>query len=173
MTTQRALPNSEEEVQRLFTAASEALTDQMVERLAITGSNALEVIDRLNDEDTRDAVLSFIDQLTALHRADGLVPLFEMIHMVNAVRNALTDPMIERLTSFLEHVVNILSTEAIADLAQDSCVALGAARADMEGVQPSSGLLATMRLLSQPETQRSLQFILAFAGKLQKSPTEK
>lgn len=172
MTTQTALPNREEEIQRLFTAASEALTDQMVERLSTTGSNTLEVVDRLNDEDTRDAVLSFLDQLTALHRAGGLVPLFETIHMVNAVRNALTDPMIERLTIFLEHVVNILSTEAIADLAQDSCIALRTARAEMEGAQPSGGLLATLRLLSQPETQRSLQFLLAFAGTLQRGTSE-
>jgi len=173
MTTQPALRNSEDEVQRLFTAVSEALTDQMVERLSNTGSNALEVVDRLNDEETRDAVLTFIDQLTALHRAGGLVPLFEMIHMVNAIRNALTDPMVERLTAFLEHVVNILSTEAIADLAQDSCIALRAARTKTEAIQPSGGFLATMRLMSQPETQRSLQFLLAFADRLQQGSSEK
>lgn len=173
MTTQPLIRNSEEEVQRLFTAVSEALTDQMVERLSTTGSNALEVIDRLNDEDTREAVHCFLDQLTALHRAGGLVPLFETIHMVNAIRNALTDPMIERLTTFLEHTVNILSTEAIADLAQDSCMALRSARAETEGARPSGGLLATLRMLSQPEMQQSLQFLSAFANRLEKGSSAK
>ena len=173
MNTEPALRNSQDEVQRLVTAVSEALTDQMVERLSTTGSNALEVIDRLNDEDTRDAVLSFVDQLTALHRAGGLEPMFETIHMVNAIRNALTDPMIERLTTFLEHVVNTLSTEAIADLAQDSCRALQTARQETTGIQPSGGFLSTIRLLSQPETQKSLLFLLAFAGQLQKGASEK
>ena len=169
MTTEPLRQNSQnDEIQRLYTAVSEALTDQMVERLSTTGSNALEVIDRLNDEDTRDAVLSFVDQLTALHRAGGLTPMFEMLHMVNAIRNALTDPMIERLTTFLEHTVNTLSTEAIADLAQDSCKALQTARDETESSQPSGGILSTIRLLSQPETQKSLMFLLAFAGQLQK-----
>ena len=171
MTTQPQLRNSEEEVQRLFTAVSDALSDQMVERLSNTVGNALEVIDRLNDEDTRDAVLCVIDQLTALHRAGALVPLFEMLHMVNAVRNALTDPMVERLTAFLERTVNVLSTEAISDLAQDACVALDGARAETESVQPSSGLLGTLRVLSQPETQRALQFLSAFANRLEKGPS--
>jgi len=172
MNTEPVLRNSQDEVQRLFTAVSEALTDQMVERLSATGSNALEVIDRLNDDDTRDAVLSFVDQLTALHRAGGLEPMFETIHMINAVRNALTDPMIERLTTFLEHVVNTLSTEAISDVAQDSCRALQLARQETNAAQPSGGLLGTIRLLSQPETQKSLMFLLAFAGQLQKGSGE-
>ena len=172
MTTQPALRNSPDEVQRLVAAFSDALTDQMVERLSTTGSNTLEVVDRLNNEDTRDAVLSFVDELTALHRAGGLTALFEMVHMVVAIRNALTDPMVERLSAFLEHMINNLSTEAIADLAQDTCRALSAARADTQDVQPSGGLMATVRLLSQPETQRSLQFLLAFAGQLQQGEAD-
>ena len=172
MNTEPRLPNSQDEVQRLLTAVSEALTDQMVERLSTTGSNALEVVDRLNDEDTRDAVLAFVDQLTALHRAGGLQPMFETLHMVNAVRNALTDPMVERLTTFLEQVVHTLSTEAIADLAQDSCRALQTARHETQDAQPSGGLLGTIRLLAQPETQKSLLFLLAFAGQLQKGSGE-
>ena len=44
------------EIERLTLAAREALTDSMVERLAVTGSNALELIDRLNDEGTSAAL---------------------------------------------------------------------------------------------------------------------
>jgi uncharacterized protein YjgD (DUF1641 family) len=173
MTIQQILPNREDEVQRLFMAVSEALTDQMVERLSTTGSNSLEVIDRLNDEDTREAVLTFLDQMTALHRAGGLVAMFEIIHMLGAIRNALTDPMIERLTTFLENTVNTLSTEAIAGMAEDSCMALRDARAKMEDApQPRGGIFTTLRMLSEPETQHSLRFLLAFASQLQKGSSE-
>lgn len=168
MNTQPALRNTEDEVQRLFGAVSDALSDQMVERLSSSAGNALEVVDRLNNEDTRDAVLTLLDELTALHRAGGLVAAFEWIHMINAIRNALTDPMIERLTTFLEQTVNNLSTEGLSDLAQDATAALDAARTETEKMRPSGGIMATLRLLGQPETQRSLQFLLAFAGKLQK-----
>ena len=132
MNTQPALRNTEDEVQRLFGAVSDALSDQMVERLSSSAGNALEVVDRLNNEDTRDAVLTLLDELTALHRAGGLVAAFEWIHMINAIRNALTDPMIERLTTFLEQTVNNLSTEGLSDLAQDATAALDAARTETE-----------------------------------------
>jgi uncharacterized protein YjgD (DUF1641 family) len=163
----------ENEAQRLFTAMTEALSDQMVERLSTTGSNSMEVIDRLNDDDTREAVITLLDQITMLHRAGGLVAMFELIHMLGAFRNAMTDGMVERLTTFLEHMINNLSTEAIADMAQDGCVALNAARTEMEEARPSGGgVFAAMRLLSKPETQQSLQFLLAFASQLQKGAGE-
>ena len=172
MNTQPALRNTEDEVQRLFGAVSDALSDQMVERLSASAGNLLEVVDRLNDEDTRDAVLTLLDQLTTLHRSGGLVAAFEWIYMINAIRNALTDPMVERLTTFLEQTVNNLSTEGLSELAQDATAALDSARTETENMRPSGGIMATLRLLGQPETQRSLQFLLAFAGKLQKPEGE-
>ncbi len=75
----------------LIQGLSDALTDGMVERLVTTMGNGLELLDKFNDEDTRDALDSLIDQLTMLHRSGGLVSLFETIHMINAMRNAMTD----------------------------------------------------------------------------------
>jgi uncharacterized protein YjgD (DUF1641 family) len=160
------LGNAANEAERLFTAVSDALSDQMVERLATTAGNALEIVDKLNDEDTRDAILTLIDELTALHRSGGLIKAFEMIHMINAIRNAMTDQMVERLAGFLEHMMTNLATEEMADLAHDAQVALRDARDESANDDGRGGLMSAVRLLSQPETQKSLKFLLSFAEKL-------
>ena len=56
------------EAERLVRAASDALTDSMVERLTTTASNALEIVDRLNDDATREAIHSALDKVTELHQ---------------------------------------------------------------------------------------------------------
>ncbi|MCW9039204.1 MAG: hypothetical protein OQJ76_01815, partial [Rhodospirillales bacterium] len=68
--------DSQAEVMRFFTAASDALTDSMVERLTDTGANAMEVVDKLNDDETREAVGYALDRLTDLHRVGALETLF-------------------------------------------------------------------------------------------------
>jgi len=162
-----------DETGQLIAAAREALTDQMVERLSGTGSNALEVLDRLNDEETRDAVLTLIDELTALHRAGGIVKLFEILHLFNALRHTLTDSMVERLAVFAEHTVNNLASEEILAFAHDATTALNEAREEAAANDPAkTGLMDTLRLLSQPETQESIRFLLAFAGRLRHPPLD-
>jgi uncharacterized protein YjgD (DUF1641 family) len=163
------MSNAPSEVERLFGAISDALSDQMVERLAITAGNALEVVDKLNDEDTKDAVLTVLDELTSLHKAGGLTKGFELIHMINAIRNAMTDQMVERVAGYVEHMVTNLATEDMADLAHDAQVALSDAREESAGDDGAGGLMAAVRLLSQPETQRSLKFLTSFADKLRRS----
>jgi uncharacterized protein YjgD (DUF1641 family) len=167
----RKLSGQGEEFEQLAAAARGALTDQMVERLSSTGGNALEVLDRLNDEETRDAILTLIDELTALHRAGGIVKLFEMLHLFNALRHTLTDSMVERLAVFAEHTVNNLASEEILDFARDATEALDTAREVTARNPGKGGMMDTLRLLSQPETQESIRFLVAFAGRLQRPPS--
>jgi hypothetical protein len=107
-----------DEMTRLTLAAREALTDSMVERLAVTGANALELIDRLNDEQTSTAMHALIDRLTELHRAGALDTVCDLIMTVHAARNALTDNMVERLFAFFEHMINTVGNEAMGELAE-------------------------------------------------------
>lgn len=151
----------------LLKALSDSLTDPMVERLTSTLGNALEVVDRLNDENTRDAVHSLFDELTKLHRAGGLVSLFELIHMVNAIRNALTDNMVERLAIFAESLVTNIANEDVADLAGRTHLALLEAQDELAGTKSPGGLMASLRLLSSPETQSALRFVVAISRHLQ------
>ena len=160
--------NTQADVVRLVQAAGEAMTDNMVERLAITSANALEVVDRLNDEDTRDAVMSVIDKITDLHRSGALETLFDTVNLLHGARSALTDNMVERLFIFVEHMINNLANEEIAEMAHNARRAMEEA-VDETSAQstPSGGLLSMVSMLSKPETQKSVQFLLAFACKMQ------
>lgn len=156
------------DIARLAAAATDALSDSMVERLSITGANSLEIVDRLNDEDTRDAIHALIDKVTEMHRSGAMDTVFETITLLHGARSAVTDSMIERMFIFVEHMINNLANEEIAAMAHN-------ARRSMEEAvdvtqsqgKPKGGLMSTISMLSKPETQQALQFVLAFACKMQ------
>lgn len=160
-----------DELARLTLAAREALTDSMVERLAATGANALELIDRLNDEGTSAALHALIDRLTELHKAGAIDTLCETVLTLHALRNALTDNMVERLFTFFEQMINTVGNEAMGELAQNTRLAFEAAAEETAQTKPGGGLFAILAMLSKPEAQRSLAFLLAFGEKLQRSVT--
>jgi len=160
-----------DELARLTLAAREALTDTMVERLAVSGANTLELIDRLNDEGTSAALHALIDRLTELHEVGAIDTLCDTLMMVHALRNALTDNMVERLFAFFEQMINTVGNEAMGELAQNTRVAFEAAAEETAQAAPRGGLFAMVAMLSKPEAQRSLAFLLAFGEKLQRGAT--
>lgn len=154
------------DLNRLAQAASEALTDNMVERLTTATGNVMEVADRLNDPDTREAVVALLDGLTDLHKAGALDTAIQTIMTIHALRSAATDQMVDRAFGFVEHMVNNLGTEEIATLAHETKLAME--EAVEECVQPTGGgILGMMKMLRQPEAQSALRFLLAFGCKLQ------
>jgi uncharacterized protein YjgD (DUF1641 family) len=157
-----------DELARLALAAREALTDSMVERLAITGANALELLDRLNDERTGAAVHALIDRVGEMHKVGALDTLCDLVMLLHAARNALTDNMVERLFTFFEQMINTVGNEAMGELAENTRLSLVEA-AEKTARAPASrgGLLATLSLLAKPEAQRCIAFMLAFSEKLQ------
>jgi uncharacterized protein YjgD (DUF1641 family) len=157
-----------DEMARLTLAAREALTDSMVERLAMLGGNALELLDRFNDPDTSAAVHSMIDRVTELHKVGALDTVCDLALALHAMRSALTDNMVERLFTFVESMINTVGNEAMGELAENTRVALEEAAHETAHTAPSrGGVMAAMALLSKPETQRNLAFLLAFSSKLQ------
>ena len=161
-----------DEMSRLTLAAREALTDTMVERLAVTGANALELVDRLNDESTSAALHALIDRLTELHKVGAIDTLCETVLALHAVRNALTDSMVERLFTFFEQMINTVGNEAMGELAQSTRFAFEAAAEETALANPRGGMFAMLQMLSKPETQRSLAFLLAFGDKLHRGTTK-
>jgi len=156
-----------DEMGRLTLAAREALTDGMIERLATLGGNAIELLDRLNDPNTSAAVHTMIDRLTEMHKVGALDTVCDLAMTLHAVRNALTDNMVERLFMFAESMINTVGNEAMGELAENARLALEEAASEAKGAQPKGGVMGTLSLLSKPETQRSLAFLLAFSAKLQ------
>jgi uncharacterized protein YjgD (DUF1641 family) len=156
------------EMERLTLAAREALTDGMVERLASLGGNGLELLDRLNDPTTNAAVHSLIDRLTEMHKIGAIDTVCDLALTVHAMRSALTDNMVERLFMFAESMINTVGNEAMGELAENARMALeDAAHETAKAPAPKGGVMSTLSLLSKPETQRSLAFLLAFSNKLQ------
>ena len=171
--TEMSLPNDPTaDMSRLMQAMSESLTDSMVERLSITAANGLEVVDKLNDEDTREAVLALIDRLTELHRTGALDTMFQLLTLIHGCREAMTDSMVERLFAFVEHMMNNLANEEMADLAHNAKEAMKHASDEAASHQSSGGLFATLSMLSQPESQQALQFMMAFACKMRSLSVE-
>ncbi len=154
------------EIERLSLAAREALTDSMVERLAVTGSNALELLDRLNDEQTSAAVHALIDRLTELHKVGALGTLFDLVVLLHAACNASTDNIVERLFTFFEQMINTVGNEAMGQLAENTREALDVAASKSARIPAKGGFLATLSLLSKPEAQQSLMFLLSFGENL-------
>jgi uncharacterized protein YjgD (DUF1641 family) len=157
-----------DETARLTLAMREALTDSMVERLTAMGGNALELLDRLNDEPTREAVHALIDRITELHKVGALDTACDLLMLMHAARNALTDNMVERLFVFFEQMINTVGNEAMGELAENTRLALGEAADEANKAAPRGGLMTMLSLLSKPENQRSLAFLLAFGEKLQR-----
>lgn len=154
------------EFDQLQIAAREALTDSMVERLATTGANAMELVDRLNDPATSAAIHHVIDRVTELHKVGALDSLFDLMALMHAARAAATDNIVERLFTFLEQMVNTVGNEAMGELAENTREALAEA-AEESAKQPArGGFMGTVAMLSKPETQQSLAFLLAFSQKL-------
>ena len=157
----------ESETERLAQAMRDALTDSVVERLSMAGANALEVLDRLNDDETRDAIHRVLDNVTEMHRVGSLQTLFDVVALVHAARSASTDSMIERLSSFVEHMVNTIGSEDFATLCANAQTAMEEAADEAAKKTHSGGLFSTLSMLSRPEAQRSLHFLLDFGAKLQ------
>ena len=157
-----------DEMARLTLAAREALTDNMVERLAVMGASALELVDRLNDENTGAAVHALLDKLTDLHKVGALDTLFDSVLMLHAARSALTDNMVERLFMFMESMINTVGNEAMGELAENTRLAFEEAATESAKAKPAGGIMGMLSMLSKPETQKSLAFLLAFSAKMQK-----
>jgi uncharacterized protein YjgD (DUF1641 family) len=140
-----------DETARLILAAREAMTDSMVERIAETGSNALEVLDRLNDD-----------------RIGALDTLFDLVAIMHASRSASTDNIVDRLFAFFEQMVNTLGSDNLSRLAEGATIAMEDAVKETADAKPKGGLLSTIALLSKPESQKSMMFLLSLSENLQK-----
>ena len=148
------------DVDRVLAAARDALTDPMVERLASTGGAALEVVNRLSDSETSEAIHAIIDKITEFHRIGALDTLFQTVMLLHAARSASTDAIVERLATFAEQGMTLLDNPDITQCVGDLVSALESASEAVGDNPQKGGLMATLSLLGRPESQQSLYFLL-------------
>lgn len=148
----------------MLEAASAALTDSMVERLATTVSTGIEILDRVNNPDTRAALHRVIDGLTTMHTTGSLDTIFEAAQVIEAARAAMTDDMIERLYHLVEVMASNLATREVAELARNTELSLYEATRRCESDEGPKSLIGLVRLLLKPETMQTLNLLLAFGN---------
>jgi len=94
--------------------------------------------------------------------------LFDVVRVIHAAREASTDSIVERLFVFLESTINTIGSEDIAAMADNAREALAdAVEQTAAAPAPKGGLFATLGMLTRPESQASLQFLLNFSKALQ------
>jgi uncharacterized protein YjgD (DUF1641 family) len=74
--------------------------------------------------------------------------------------------MVERLALFVEQMVNNLANEEVAELAHAATDAVHSSIDEMASYQAPGGMMATLKMLGEPETQASLRFLITVAGKM-------
>ena len=159
------MPN---DVARLAQGLKDALSDSMVERLTSTAGNALEVVDKLNEPDVKEGIISLLDAVGTLQRTGALQTVIDALFMLHAMRSAATDSMVDRAFSFIEHMANNLGTEDLATLAHEAKGAMEDAIDSCNIPGAGGGLFGTLRMVSQKETQEAMRFLLSFACSLKK-----
>jgi uncharacterized protein YjgD (DUF1641 family) len=157
-----------QEILSLVDAARSALTDSMVERLAVAGSNAMEVADRLNDDDTKDAIFTILDKLTELHRCGALDTVFDLVFAMHSARQAATDNIVERMFMLVERMLNEMANEELVTLAYNARRAMEQAIDETTAAPAKGGMMATLSMLNSAETQEAMQFMMRFGTHLRK-----
>jgi uncharacterized protein YjgD (DUF1641 family) len=82
------------EVERVVSAARDALTDEMVSRLASTAGDAVELMDQVN----RAGLARAIPALAQMVNNGDLERLAQVARLYNSAQDALTDEMVTRLS---------------------------------------------------------------------------
>lgn len=168
-TNQESHQTPQNDVDRLIGGFKDALTDTMVERMAETAGSALEIVDRLNDPDTRAAVHTLIDRVTDLHRTGAMDTLYESALLIHAMRSAATDNIVERITIFLEHLFDTFDDEELIRHFRNLSGALEEAANAANETQPKGGLFEMLALIRSPESQQNLMFLLKLGEALRES----
>ena len=188
------------ELERVVQAAKDSVTDDMISRLAESGAQALDLLDRLNRSGF-DRALPILERL--LDNGD-LQRVVDIARTVAAAEDAMNDDMVgriaqmaaealsvvdrlnrsgvERLIDILDRLNNSGSLDILADKLPRmiehiemidrlaGCLSLGAQ--DAKALPPSpGGIMAMMRIMGDAENQAALQFVMSIGKRMSVSCT--
>lgn len=165
------------ELDRLVESAQDALTDDMVTRLASNASQTLDLMDRFNRSGI-DRALPAIAQLVEngdLERLVGIARLF------GSVEDSLSDDIVSRLALVvtelaclvdklsrnegIQRLIELLGNDEVQGTLVDVLNAASKAKTEAAALAPSSGGFGGMlSTLKDPATQDALRFV-ALIGK--------
>jgi len=184
-----------EDLQRFGEAARDAVTDEMVTRLAGTAGDAVELIDLVN----RSGLAKAIPVLTQMVANGDLDRLVQLARVYGSAEDALTDEMVGRIAEtigeafslldrlsrggavrFVEMMERMQASGALERMAiilpkllermnhvERVLACLETAEAETHrAVAEPGGFSGLWRMLRDPETQKTLQFLLVFGKQL-------
>ena len=185
------------EIERVIAAAHDALTDEMVSRLASTASDAIDLMDQVN----RAGLSRAIPALAEMVNNGDLNRLVKLARVYGSAEDALTDEMVGRLTETVgnglslldrasrggaEHVIKMLeglqesgALERIATRLPQLADRLAAVQEVLRSIDEAAavsraaattagGIGGLWHLMRDPETQETLRFMLAVGKQLRK-----
>ena len=158
---------SSEDLSAVARAASEAATDQMVERLAMTLERTLGALEALTQPEKVAAFEALAERLQRLEESGSWDALEQFALVMKAMGAAATDQMIERLSVFAEGLASSALTPGLLDLAGAAAASATAAAEETAVTEIRPGALGLLASLRDPETRRGLEFLLRFAKHLQ------
>ncbi|RMF37758.1 MAG: hypothetical protein D6754_08690 [Alphaproteobacteria bacterium] len=156
---------------RVMGSAQDALSDEMVGRLAATAAGGLDMLDRAQ----RSGIARGLPALEAFIENGDLDLVVQLARLVASAQDALTDDMIGRLArvaaesmvlvdrltrseGFLR-LIGLLERPDIQDTLAALLEAVASAREAGAGTPSKGGLGGAVRLMSEPGTQDALRFM--------------
>ncbi|MGO4871548.1 MAG: hypothetical protein ACLPGW_13225 [Roseiarcus sp.] len=164
---------------RVVGSAQDALSDEMVTRLAGLATDGLELLDRVN----RSGVGRALPAITALVDNGDLDRIVALARMVGSAQDALNDDMVTRFAGLAADAVSIIDRVtrngfidrwlALADRAErsglvpDFMTAIDQAVSDMAtAARPQGGIAGLWTLMRQQSTQQAYQFAITLMNAL-------
>lgn len=155
---------------RLAGSAEDALTDDMIGRLAGTVGNGLDMLDRAN----HSGIVKALPAVAKLVENGDLDRLVDLARLVGSAQDALTDDMIGRLARVASEslflvdrltrsdgfmrLIAILEREDIQETLMAFLESVSQARADAAGAEPpKGGLGGLMKMATDRDTQAAMQ----------------
>ena len=164
------------ELERVVAAARDSLTDEMVSRLGATAAEGLDLLDKVN----RSGVAGALPAISQLVANGDLERLVHLARTYGAAQDALTDEMVARLAETVAESLSLMdrmnragldrlvgNIERLGLVLETTMKALETAKRESE--RPAAGGFGGLwSLMTDPENQQSLRFLLAFAREFRK-----
>ncbi len=164
---------------RVVGSAQDALSDDIVGRLAGTAADGLDLLDRVN----RSGVVRALPAIVALVEHGDLDRLVQLARVVGSAQDALSDDIVSRLADLATRAICLIdrvtrgdAIDKLLDLAErgpavqfisDFFACLDNAGREVQAGQPARGGIGGLwSLMKQPENQEALRFMLSIARQL-------
>lgn len=167
------------EVRRVLTGMQDALTDEMVSRIAATVSDSAGLLDQIN----RSGVDKAIPVLARLVESGDLERIAQLARVAGSIQDAMTDEMLVRLTDLISQMMSLfdrLNRAGLDNLVSmlprviamiehleqhqvidDLVVCLNKATEQAVNAPPARGGIRGLWAIAQePDTQEAIRFLM-------------